>query len=137
MDFRRRFSAYTAKASDPRAVILAALHFAQAALAEPKLEERTRFKIAVVVEELVSNCLRHGGKGRDIDLVLSLEAIGGAGLILLEDSGEPFDPTKPLAPVSPSPRDGGGIGLAIVQAWGSDMAYERRNGRNWLKLVIR
>ncbi len=133
----RRFSAFVAKGRDPHPVILAALQFAHAFLAQCSLDERARFKLAVVVEELVSNALRHGGQDRDVDVALDLEDMGSRVLILLEDSGEPFDPTDPLPRVRPSPTNGGGIGLAIVQAWGADMAYERREGRNWLKLVIR
>lgn len=135
MEVRRRFSAFVAKDAEPRDTILAALAFTRAFLSGCDLDQRGQSKVAIIVEELVSNSLRHGGRDRDIDLTLELEDRGGRVLVALEDSGPRFDPTQPLPPVDLKPKTEGGIGLAIVQAWGEAMASERHGERNRLTLL--
>lgn len=137
----RRFSASVANGRDPQGAILEALEFARDVLPSSSLDERSRIKVAIIVEELVSNSLRHGAGTRDISLWLALDDVGGAIELELEDDGEPFDPTS--APRNgmrfngPDPATGGGIGLAIVRAWGEDIAYTRSGGRNLLRMTIR
>lgn len=141
MDHRRRFSAFVASGRDPRSTILEALEFARDFLPGSTLDERSRIKVAIIVEELVSNSLRHGAGERDISLWLALDDKGGAVELEIEDDGEPFDPTN--APnggmrfSGPDPTTGGSIGLAIVHAWGEDIRYSRAGGRNLLRMTIR
>lgn len=141
MDHPRRFSAFVASGRDPRGAILEALEFARDFLPSSSLDERSRIKVAIIVEELVSNSLRHGAGERDISLWLALEDRDGAVELELEDDGEPFDPTSgpdtAMRFSGPDPVTGGGIGLAIVQAWGEDIAYTRSGGRNLLRMAIR
>lgn len=141
MDHPRRFSAFVASGRDPRGAILEALEFARDFLPSSSLDERSRIKVAIIVEELVSNALRHGAGDRDISLWLALDDKGGAVELELEDDGEPFDPTSgPAAGMrftGPDPVTGGGIGLAILHAWGEDIAYTREHGRNVLRMTIR
>jgi signal transduction histidine kinase len=137
MDHPRRFSAFVASGRDPRSTILEALEFARDFLPGSSLDERSRIKVAIIVEELVSNTLRHGAGDRDISLWLSLDDKGGAVGLEIEDDGEPFDPTSGLRFSGPDPTTGGGIGLAIVRAWGEDITYTRASGRNLLRMTIR
>ncbi|MHA7819550.1 MAG: ATP-binding protein [Erythrobacter sp.] len=141
MDHRRRFSAFVASGRDPRSTILEALEFSRDFLPSSSLDERSRIKVAIIVEELVSNSLRHGAGERDISLWLSLDDKGGAVKLEIEDDGEPFDPTSGrnngMRFPGPDPQTGGGIGLAIVHAWGEDIAYTRSGGRNLLRMMIR
>lgn len=141
MDHRRRFSAFVASGRDPRSTILEALEFARDFLPAASLDERSRIKVAIIVEELVSNSLRHGAGERDISLLLSLDDRGGAVELEIEDDGEPFDPTggpkNDMRFSGPDPHSGGGVGLAIVHAWGEGITYSRSGGRNLLRMIIR
>lgn len=137
MDDRRRFSALVAKGEEPRSTILQAIEFAHEFLAEHSLDARLKIKVAILVEELVGNALRHGGKDRDRSLWLMLGENNGSIRLELEDDGAPYDPSSVTAFAGPDPRTGGGIGLAFVHAWSTDLDYARDGERNTLKLAIR
>ena len=136
MEHRRRFSAFVASGRDPRSTIVEALEFARDFLPQSSLDERSRIKVAIIVEELVSNALRHGAGERDMALCLTLADRDGAIALEIEDDGEPFDPTSGLHFNGPDPKTGGGIGLAIVRAWGDEITYARSGGHNVLRMVI-
>ncbi len=134
---KRRFSAFVAKGHDPHSTILDAFQFAQDFLGGSCLEERSCVKAAILVEELVSNCLRHGGAKRDLSLSLSLHEIHDTVVLNIKDDGPAFDPSGETNFVGPDPESGGKIGLAIVRAWGDEIAYSRNNGCNVLHLTIK
>ncbi len=141
MDQSRRFSAFVASGRDPRPTIREALEFARDYLTQSCLDERAYVKAAIIVEELISNCLRHGGGAQDLSVSLVLEDIGDAIVLEVEDDGPAFDPTTGAGFsddfAGPDPETGGGIGLAIVRAWGEDIAYTHNGQRNILRLTIR
>lgn len=118
--------------SEALLVAMAAVHsFARSEKIETALSQR----LAVIAEELVSNLIEHGPKGRDITFGLEL-ASDAAGLYLaLEDDSEAFDPRAAPPPDMPDPVRGGGVGLALVRAWTDIVSYESTGGRN--RLVIR
>lgn len=98
-----------------------------------------------MIEELVTNSLRHGGKAQDLALLLTLKADGdghgggggGAVTIKIEDDGPAFDPLTAPPITGPDPTTGGGIGLAIVNAWGENAVYSRVSQNNVLRLTLR
>lgn len=137
MDQSRRFSAFVASGRDPRPTIREALQFARDYLTQSCLDERAHVKAAIIVEELISNCLRHGGGEQDLSVSLMLEEIGGAIILEVDDDGPAFDPTSGTGFSGPDPETGGGIGLAIVRAWGEDIDYSFTGERNILRLTIR
>ncbi|MEE4210901.1 MAG: ATP-binding protein [Parvularcula sp.] len=137
MDHPRRFSAFLTKGSDPSIATRQALKFAREFLPESNLDQRGKVKIAIIVEELVSNAFRHGGHERDVSMALSLAAHEGFVALEMEDDAPAFDPTDKAAFIGPDPLTGGGIGLAIVRAWGEDLRYWREGQRNIVRLVIR
>ena len=136
MDRRRRFSAFVAAEREPRATILESLAFTREFLEGTGLDETARNRTAIVVEELVSNTLRHGGRDHDINLWMSLEDARHAVRLTIEDDGKGFDPTASSSFAGPDPHSGGSIGLAIVRAWAQDMDYRRIAERNVLNLSI-
>jgi len=136
MDHRRRFSAFVASGRDPRSAILQALEFARDFLPHSSLDERARVKAAIIVEELVANSLRHGSADRDLSLWLSLDDVGDGVMVEMEDDGAAFDPASRANFEGPNPHTGGGVGLAIVRAWGEDISYTRAGNRNLLRLRI-
>ena len=137
MDRQRRFCAFVARGHDPHPTILNALEFARDFLQVSSLNEQGRVKAAIVVEELVSNMLRHGGEGQDIALELSLTETEDGVEVAVEDDGTPFDPVNDTLFRGVDPKTGGGVGLAIVRAWGEEIRYSRNAERNHLMLMIR
>lgn len=137
MGHRRQFSAYVTKDSNCTPAIRHALRFAREFLAENEFEPRLQVKLAIIVEELVSNALRHGGKSQDLALLLAISPDQGGVRLQLEDNGPAFNPLIVPPIQGPDPNNGGGIGLAIVQAWGEDPDYARTENGNALTLVLR
>ena len=137
MDDRRRFSAFVAQGCDPGPTIDHSLQFAREFLAEHRLDPRLQVKLAIVVEELVTNALRHGGAGQDLSLSLALSEELGSIRLEIEDDGVPFNPLTVPPITGPNPETGGGIGIAIIQAWSEDPAYARLKESNSLTLNLR
>ena len=59
MEHRRRFSAFVASGENPRAAIVEATEFTRDFMSQAGLSARAKVKTLIVVEELVSNVLRH------------------------------------------------------------------------------
>lgn len=137
MGQRRRFSAFVTKDSNCAAAIRHSLQFAGEFLDEHEFEPRLRVKLAILVEELVANSLKHGGKSQDIAVTLVLSGEQKAVTLEIEDNGPAFDPLSVPPITGPDPITGGGIGLAIVQAWGESAVYERNCEGNLLRLILR
>lgn len=137
MGHRRRFSAFVTKDSNPAPAIRHSLQFAREFIAQHSFEPRLQVKLAIIVEELVTNSLRHGGKAQDLALLLALQESHGAVRLKIEDDGPPFDPIAVPPIAGPDPETGGGIGLAIVHAWGEEPSYLRGSDSNALELTLR
>ncbi len=137
MNPTKRFSAHLADGCDPGPVIVGSLEFARELLANTSLDERARVKAMVVIEELVSNCLRHGGASGDISMQLLLSEVSGALQVTLEDTGPVFDPTEADRTPGPDPETGGSVGLAIVRNWSEGLSYSRKGAINRVTLAIR
>lgn len=107
-----------------------------AARSEP---EGVRLRLALVVEELVSNALRHGAAA---ELRLCLRALDGGGVQLgMSDDGVAFDPRidRPEDPrdTDPLARAAGGLGWPLVLHYCRIDGYRRSAGRNHLRLHFR
>ena len=137
MGHRRQFSAFVTKDSNCTPAIRHALRFAREFLAENDFDPRVQVKLAILVEELVTNALRHGGKSQDLALLLAISPDEGGVRLELEDNGPAFDPLSVPPITGPDPVTGGGIGLAIVQAWGEEPDYARTANGNALSLILR
>ena len=133
----KRFSARVSAGDDPAAASLAALAAAEDFASEAGLDARGGARLAVVVEELVSNAIRHGAEDGSIAIDLAMAISGDAVALVLEDDGVAFDPTVERAFGGPDPDTGGGVGLALVKAWANSFAYSRQDGRNVIELRLR
>lgn len=95
----------------------------------------------ICLDELVSNVVRHGGHGeRPAKLTVSLSRQRGAVLLIVEDDGDPFDPTRVPAPTlarSLEAAEEGGRGVFLVRSFADGLRYERRAGRNHVTVVFR
>jgi anti-sigma regulatory factor (Ser/Thr protein kinase) len=107
---------------------------------EQALPRAVSFKVRLLLEELVLNLIDHAvGSATDrIDVRINLEP--GRGIVTLEDDGDPFDPRsapefdkdKPLEERRPR-----GMGIHLVRTMAEAMEYERVDGRNRLRVVVR
>ena len=131
------FSAQVSAGDDPAAASLAALAAAEDFAHEARLDARGGARLAVVVEELVSNAIRHGAADGTIAIDLSLTAADGEIALELVDDGVAFDPTAERSFAGPDAENGGGVGLALVKAWANALTYRREANRNVLELRLR
>ena len=99
------------------------------------LEAGHAARLAIVVEELVTNLVEHGGIGEEglIELVLAHE--GGVVQIMLSDTGHVFDPRGAQSD-DEVPERGGGAGIDLVRAWTEIVDYGPDAGRNRLRLKM-
>lgn len=102
------------------------------------LSEEDAHALGIVLDELVSNSVRHGlasEPGHPISI--SLDLVRGEVLMEIEDEGVPFDPTRVAPPVlagTLAERKPGGIGIAFVRQLVDAIEYRRIEGRNRLAL---
>ena len=133
----KRFSAQVSAGDDPAVASLAALAAAEDFAHAAGLDARGGARLAVVVEELVSNAVRHGAADGTIAIELTLDARDGEVALVLTDNGVAFDPTADRNFSGPDAETGGGVGLALVKAWANTLAYRRDDGRNVVELRLR
>ena len=95
--------------------------------------------IHVVLDEVLSNSIRHGVGGDAAHAItVSLELTGGEIVLEVEDDGVAYDPTEAAPPVlegALEDRKTGGLGVAFVRALTDSIEYKRVAGRN--RLVLR
>lgn len=118
-----------------------ALAFIALACREAGLSMQDARRAELAVEELFTNTCTHGVRlartvSREACLTIQLDVatLPAAAEICFADDGPPFDSTRP-PPVAPGREErAGGHGLAIIGAMASSLRYERRRGRNRLRL---
>ena len=93
-------------------------------------------RLAIVIEELVTNVVEHGGVAADGPVDLALLAETGSVRIIFVDRGLSFDPR--LAPVAARDLEGrgGGAGIDLIKAWTSIVDYRTVEGLNRLELLF-
>lgn len=94
--------------------------------------------VHVVIDEILSNCIRHGLAGAASHAIaLTLELSEGEIRVEVEDGGVAYDPTQAPAPAlegTLDDRTAGGLGVAFVRALTDSIEYQRIDGRNRLLL---
>jgi anti-sigma regulatory factor (Ser/Thr protein kinase) len=111
-----------------------------AALAAAGVAPRVMGRAELLVEELVTNVVRHGlpeHAGQTIRLAAWLE--GTALHLRLEDGGIAFDPTTaplPAPAASLAEMVPGGMGLVLLRRFGEALHYERRPAGNLVSLIV-
>jgi len=97
------------------------------------------FSLNLVLEELFTNALKHGGcVGLAAAARVSLDARGGEIAVEFADRGAAFDPASAPAPdfsSSLADRQPGGLGLHFVRQLAREVAY-RRSGE-WNRVALR
>ncbi len=125
------------------ALDLAGLEAAQAQvdafLEQERASDRARYKVRLVLDELVANLMAHGRFAGDPPaLRIDVRAAPAGVLLGIEDAAEPFDPRATPAPSAPpSLHDDrvGGLGLALVRKMVEIRDYRRLSG-GWNRTEI-
>lgn len=107
-----------------------------------RVDEHTVAGAELVIEEAVSNILRHGYRATDattrqVELELQIEP-HEVRVLIVDDAG-PFDPMDADALLLPETLDEarvGGLGLLMIRNTASSMAYERRDGCNRFQVTV-
>lgn len=120
---------------------LDAVHDAIAGLArEANLPESIVTPLRLALDELVTNVIEHGLRGRsDDELRLLLEAGDDVVRATIVDNGAAFDPTRIRAVdtvADLSARPIGGLGLHLVRKCVDSIEYERHDERNHLTVTL-
>lgn len=119
-----------------QAALLAALeHFGE----QRKLLPALRYRLGLVVDELVSNCIAHGTvPGQDTTIRVLVTDLENTVEIEITDAGPRFDPST--HPISRCPEKGpaaiGGMGLCLVRNLASDLVYTRGQSSNHLRITL-
>jgi len=106
-------------------------------LAPFELEERVINRVEVVLEEMVSNVVRHS---HDADrLTIEAECADRAVRLAVEDNGEPFNPFDEPEPVTFSTLEGavvGGQGITLIKRLSQAVRYDRVGTHNRVSALI-
>ena len=95
--------------------------------------------IHLLLDEILSNCIRHGlGGAASHAIAVTLDLSEGEMRIEVEDDGVAYDPTQAAAPVladSLEERTEGGLGMVFMRALTDSIEYRRAG--EWNRLVLR
>jgi len=122
---------------DPaRDAVSAALALVTAFVSAAAIDEDDAAKLAVIVEELVSNIVEHGQVPDGGTIGLSL-ALGERDVnVAITDPGLFHDPRAVEDDAELPPERGGGAGIRLVLAWSKILSYRRVRDCNELRLEV-
>lgn len=96
--------------------------------------------LVLILEELITNTVKHGSPPVDAPIHVSLARDGGEIHISYRDSGTPFDPNHdaPAPDLSDtlSRRRAGGLGWPLIRHYCSSIGYSRQDECNCLELSV-
>jgi anti-sigma regulatory factor (Ser/Thr protein kinase) len=102
-----------------------------------KIPESKMRQIRVIVEELFSNIVRFGYEDDD-EHVIEIRMYRSENIIEIEiiDDGIAFNPLEYSQDPTGDPAlvELGGMGLTLVRTFSSNMSYQRKGGKNQLKI---
>lgn len=104
---------------------------------EESIHDELAARLAIVVEELVANIVRHGASDASVFIDGKMEKVPSGIHLTLIDDGVHFNPKRALVDRSPDPETGGGSGIPLVRAWSDSLDYRCEGGLNWLELNLR
>lgn len=104
------------------------------------LDEDADFRLNLVLEELFTNSVRHGGcLGMPAAVSIRLHILDREILAEYADRGQPFDPAGAPPPDLHAPleqRSAGGLGVHFVKQMSRRIEYHRVNGWNRTNLRL-
>lgn len=102
-----------------------------------QLGERVMNRIEVVLEELVSNVVRHASAVDELSI--AAECLDDGVHLTIADNGTAFDPLGAAAPTPFSTLEEaelGGLGILLVKRLTRSLDYERIGGVNRIRAVV-
>lgn len=100
------------------------------------LSEELGYQLELVLDEHVSNVIRHGLKDNGEHIVrVGVRCDEHELIVEVEDDGVPFNPLESATPDITKPieeRRIGGLGIHLVRQIMDRLAYERRDGKNYM-----
>jgi serine/threonine-protein kinase RsbW len=101
---------------------------------------RCRYAVDLVMEEMVGNVIRYAWEDDGEHFVrVSLDLEADRLVMIIEDDGSAFDPTRHREEPAPGSLEEariGGLGIQMVRRVVEEMRYEYLEGRNRLRLSI-
>lgn len=108
---------------------------------EDKLPLKAAQSIELVLEEILTNTVKYGAEaGAPRAIQVSIDLTPTEALLNIEDDGREFDPTQAPAPdlsLPPEEREIGGLGIHLTRKLSESMEYERRAGKNFLRIKVK
>lgn len=104
------------------------------------LSETLRYRLGLIVDELVTNCIVHGAcLNRGNEIRVTVEDRENDLLVEIIDAGQTFDPTATTLPQCPQTGRVavGGVGLSLVRRFAEWAHYKRSDNRNHLCLSLK
>ncbi|HZV38820.1 MAG TPA: ATP-binding protein [Pseudoxanthomonas sp.] len=112
----------------------------EAVLTRHRIDAGLRGDVRLIVEELASNAITHGGADAQGELSVRLTIADGLLSLEFRDDGAPFDPLdapEPDLDADIMDRDIGGLGLHLIRQLAEELRYERIDGSNLLRIKLR
>ncbi len=112
----------------------------EAVLARHCIARGVRDDVRLIVEELASNAIDHGGAVGRNELSVDIGIRDGVLTLSFSDDGAPFDPTDAPPPdldAGIDERPIGGLGLHLIRQLAEEISYRREGGFNLLKVSLR
>jgi serine/threonine-protein kinase RsbW len=123
--------------------IRTALDALEAMTAARGLSKAVTWPVEVSLDEVLANVVRHGLEGRgeaasvEVELRLDASAEPPECEVVVADDGPGFDPLsapEPDTSLGVEERPVGGLGMTLVRRLMDEVEYERRDGKNRLRL---
>ncbi len=104
------------------------------------LPAKVRRTMRVVVDELLSNAISYGFRGRaGGEIAVEVARADDRLAVTISDNGRPFNPLEMESPdtlLSTQERRLGGLGIHIVRKAVTEVSYERVADRNVVRLTL-
>jgi anti-sigma regulatory factor (Ser/Thr protein kinase) len=125
--------------SDQRSEIARLMDRVEVQCREWGLSEDDTVNLNLILDEFVSNVIRHGyDDGRAHEIHVAVGLAGDVASIRIEDDGRPFNPLDAPPPDLDLPieqRPIGGLGIFIARALADSIEYRRERDHNVLTMT--
>jgi anti-sigma regulatory factor (Ser/Thr protein kinase) len=104
------------------------------------LDDRKVFEVQMAVDEACTNIIKYGYAGKKGTIEISCLKRDEDVVVVIKDTGKPFDPTSVQLPdldAGLEERKIGGLGVYFMKTLMDEVKYKYRDGKNVLRLVVR
>lgn len=114
--------------------------FVKSALSPKESNEKNRFIIDLIIEELIVNIVNYGIKDLKTNFITVCTNIEDETLFIgITDNGLAFNPLEKKDPnifMALEDRQPGGLGIYLVKQFVKDITYERKEHKNLIRLWL-